>query len=673
MLGSLGTCTMLASCLLAALVLSLVADASHFDRTVSHSRIRGRTQGANVCAVQKVVDTEKKYYSNCKQWYQKQICGKKTIVTYECCPGYVRVDGVDGCSAITPIVNVYETLEPIEATLTQKYSNQSGLRPEIEGPGAHTMFAPSNEAWLELPKEVRDSLTTNVNIELLNALRYHMVDRRLLTSDLKDGTVLTSMYEKQKLYVNHYPNGIITMNCARLIRPNHLATNGVVHVIDRVVVPVSNQIGDVISYDEDMESMRAAVEASGLMPLLNSEGPITLFVPSNEAFKKIPKGTLNRILADPPALKAMVNNHLISSLQCSESILGTTAVETAEGTKLQVTCNGDDITLNGKVNVIRKDIVTTNGVIHLIDDLLLPDTAKDVFDVAEKYGVETFMDVFAEAGLKSSLKVGEEYTILAPKDSAMEDSTISTSSDSTRKMLLNHVIRGRHLSNQLYHGQKLETLGGQQLRVFLYHRAICIETSCVNVRDKSTNTGALFVLDKVIKPATSTVMELLRNDARFSTLLSLVNVAGMAQKFGRQGEMTLFAPTNEAFKSLGPAELSKLKRNRKELAALINGHISQGILVSGGIVPVGSNLVKTAQGTRLDVIVRNGTTYVNNKKMVQADILGVNGVIHAIDGVILPGAQWTNAMVNDRPMTDEQLAIFQRLTGRKHTLRPRRM
>lgn len=177
-----------------------------------------------------------------------------------------------------------------------------------------------------------DSLVSNVNIELLNALRYHMVDRRVLTDELKHGMALTSMYQNSNIQIHHYPNGvgspastalprahpelhlvhvwvgfwgrvlqagspvgsplppapasphsvlwfpflgltgyasrvltahahsfsgqIVTVNCARLLKADHHATNGVVHLIDKVISTVTNNIQQIIEIEDTFETLR---------------------------------------------------------------------------------------------------------------------------------------------------------------------------------------------------------------------------------------------------------------------------------------------------------------------------------------------------------------------------------------------------------------------------------
>ncbi|XP_032812450.2 transforming growth factor-beta-induced protein ig-h3-like [Petromyzon marinus] len=634
----------LGTLLLHLLLLLPNGDASpYFNRLLLHSRIRGRSEGANTCAVQQIDGTSKRYFSSCKSWYQKKICGKPTTVSYECCPGFISIEGEKGCPAIAPLSNVFRTLETVDATATQEYSQRAELRGELDGHATVTYFAPQNEGWTELPTEVLDALVSNVNRELRNALYYHMVNRRLLASDLKHGSTLTSMYEKLGVMVHHYPNGIITVNCARLLKPNNLATNGVVHVIDRVIAPPSTNLRQILESDDNLATLRAAVAEAGLLDDLEKDGAVTFFAPTNEAFEKLPTEVLQRILSDPIALKALLNNHMVDSLQCSEAVLSNSNLETLEGTPLTVGCDGDKLTLNGKAIVTKKDVLARNGVVHLIDDVLVPNSAKSVFELADSAGVTSFIDMFAEAGLKGSLKPGEAYTLLAPKNEAFSDTTIFELSDDIAELLKNHVIKGQVSLYQLYNGQELETLGGKKIRIFIYRKAICIENSCVSTMGKEGRLGILHVINKLIHVPERSFLEILQADRRFSTLVELIRTAGLTEKLRSAGRLTLFAPTNEAFAALPKAELNRLKGNPKELEALLNFHLASEVLVSGGIVGGAKNVLRTLHGGLLEIeSSKDGSVLVNGKKVVESDLMATSGAIHIISGVLTPTSATSN-------------------------------
>ncbi|XP_020825620.1 periostin isoform X2 [Phascolarctos cinereus] len=625
--------------------LELADSTAHYDKILLHSRIRGQKQGPNVCALQQILGTKKKYFSTCRNWYQGAICGKKTTVLYECCPGYMKMEGMEGCPAVLPIDHVYGTLGIVGATTTQGYSDVSKLREEIEGKGSYTFFAPSNEAWDNLDSDIRRGLESNVNVELLNALHSHMVNKRMLTKDLKNGMIVPSMYNNLGLFINHYPNGVVTVNCARIIHGNQIATNGVVHVIDRVLTQIGTSIQDFLEAEDDLSSFRAAAITSDLLEALGRDGHFTLFAPTNEAFEKLPRGVLERIMGDKVASEALLKYHILNTLQCSEAIMGGAVFETLEGNTIEIGCDGESLSVNGVKMVNRKDIVTNNGVIHLIDQVLIPDSAKQVIELAGKQQT-TFTDLMAQLGLASHLKPDGEYTLLAPTNNAFTDDTLSMDQRLLKLILQNHILKVKVGLNELYNGQHLETLGGKQLRVFVYRTAICIENSCMLRGSKQGRNGAIHVFQEIIKPAEKSLHETLKQDKRFSIFLNLLEAADLKDILIQPGEWTLFVPTNDAFKGLTNEEKEILIRDKNALQNIILYHLTPGVFIGKGFEPGVTNILKTTQGSKIFLKGVNNTLLVNEVKSKESDVMTTNGVIHVVDKLLYPA---------DIPVGNDQL------------------
>uniref|UniRef100_A0A8C8E3S5 Periostin n=1 Tax=Oryzias sinensis TaxID=183150 RepID=A0A8C8E3S5_9TELE len=606
------------------------ADSSAYDKILTHSRIRARKEGPNVCALQQVVGTKKKYFSTCRNWYHGAICGKKATVLYECCPGYIKLDGMRGCPAVAPIDHVYGSLGIVKASSTQKYADISKVRPEIEGSGSFTFFAPSNEAWELLDEDVRNALVSNVNIELYNALHYHMANKRLLTKDLKNGMTITSMYNDLDLHINHYSNGVVTVNCARIISGNQIATNGVVHVIDRVISAIGNSMQDVIEVEDDLTTLSDLAQTSGLLEKLGQPGHYTLFAPTNDAFDKLGSDVLERLQSDKEVLKGEIN------FQCSEAIMVGSSYETLEGNNIEIGCDGDSLTVNGVKMVLKKDIVTKNGVIHLIDQVLLPDSAKQVMELLGS-SQSTFGDMISELGISTSMASDAEYTFLAPLNDVFTDEVMSIDQDDLRVILENHVLKNKIMLGQLYNGQLLETIAGKTLRVFIYRTAVCIENSCLIRGTKEGANGALHLMKTLLKPAAKTMFEILKQNGNFKIFLSLMEAAGLTDVLRQEGSFTLFAPSDKAFASLATRDLELLKSNKNALKTILLYHLTNAVFVSGGLEVGVTNLLKSLQGSSLKLIFANSTTQVNSVKVPEADIMATNGVVHFVNQVLYPG------------------------------------
>ncbi|XP_030600434.1 periostin, osteoblast specific factor b isoform X2 [Archocentrus centrarchus] len=611
------------------------ADSSAYDKIVAHSRIRARKEGPNVCALQEVMGTKKKYFSTCRNWYRGSICGKKATVLYECCPGYQKMEGMRGCPAVAPIDHVYGSLALVKAISTQKYADVSKLRSEIEGPGSFTFFAPSNEAWENLDSTVREALVSNVNVELYNALHYHMANKRLMTKDLKNGMKVTSMYNDLNLHINHYSNGIVTVNCARIIYANQVATNGVVHVIDRVISTVGNTIQDTIEVDDDLSTLSDIAQNAGLLDKLGQPGHYTLFAPTNEAFERLGVDVLERIQSDEQALKALLTFHLLDSVQCSEAIMVGSSYETLEGNSIEIGCDGESLTVNGVKMVRKKDIITTNGVIHIIDEVLVPDSAKQVMELLGT-SQSTFSDMVSELGLSADMRSDAEYTLLAPLNTVFTDEVMSMDQSFLRIILENHILKTKLVLEQLYNGQQLETIGGKILRVFLYRSAVCIENSCLIRGSKKGSNGALHLTRTLLKPAEKTMFEILTENGGFKIFLSLMEAAGLTDVLRQEGSFTLFAPNDKAFAGLSERDMTFLKNDINALRTILLYHINNGIFIGGGLEPRVTNLLKSLQGSNLKVIVENDSVKVNSVQVPEADMMATNGVIHFINQLLYP-------------------------------------
>ncbi|KAM6932780.1 periostin, osteoblast specific factor b [Lycodopsis pacificus] len=611
------------------------ADSSSYDKIVFHSRVRARKEGPNVCALQQVMGTKKKYFSNCRNWYRGAICGKKATVLYECCPGYMKMEGMAGCPAVASIDNVYGTLGLVKATSTQKYSDISKLRPDIEGPGSFTFFAPSNDAWELLDETMRSGLVSNINIELYNALHYHMANKRLLTKDLKNGMTVTSMYNDLGLQINHYPNGVVTVNCARIIHGNEVATNGIVHVLDRVVSAVGNTIKDIIEIDDDLTTLSDVALTAGFLEKLGQPGHYTLFAPTNEAFESLGSEVLERLQGDKAVLTALLNFHLLDSVQCSEAIMAGTSYETLEGNTIDIGCDGESLTVNGIKMVRKKDIVTTNGVIHLIDQVLMPDSAKQVMELVGS-SQSTFGDMVSELGLSAAMRPGTEYTLLAPFNAAFNDEVMSMDQSLLKIILERHILKGKIVLGELFNGQLLETIAGKFLRVFIYRTGVCIENSCLVRGSKEGSNGALHLTRTILKPAEKSMFEILTENRGFKIFLSLMEAAGLTDLLKQEGDFTLFAPTDDAFSHLSESDLSLLKSDMNALRTILLYHINNGIFIGDGLETGVTNLLKSLQGSNLRVMPANNSMLVNSVDVLESDIMATNGVIHFISQVLYP-------------------------------------
>ncbi len=125
---------------------------------------------------------------------------------------------------------------------------------------------------------------------------------------------------------------------------------------------------------------------------------------------------------------------------------------------------------------------------------------------------------------------------------------------------------------------------------------------------------------------------------QFNTLVAAVKAAGLVDTLKGDGPFTVFAPTDEAFAKLGKDAIADLLKpeNKSKLTAILTYHVVPGKVLAADVVKLDGKKVKTVEGASVTVKVDGGSVYVDKAKVIKADIITSNGVIHVIDAVILP-------------------------------------
>merc|ERR1719409_980062 len=177
----------------------------------------------------------------------------------------------------------------------------------------------------------------------------------------------------------------------------------------------------------DLSTLVAAVVAGGLADTLSSPGPFTVFAPTNEAFAALPAGVLAKLMK-PESKKELVDiltYHVLSEKVLSTDLKLSQAVKTVEGKLLQVTRHSRHVqvgaSLNSKdlKNVIKADNLASNGVVHIIDGVLVPPATPDIVKLAESVkDLSTLVAAVVAGGLADTLSSPGPFTVFAPTNKA---------------------------------------------------------------------------------------------------------------------------------------------------------------------------------------------------------------------------------------------------------------
>ena len=120
------------------------------------------------------------------------------------------------------------------------------------------------------------------------------------------------------------------------------------------------------------KTLLTAVEAAGLVETLQGKGPFTVFAPTDEAFAALPAGTLEGLLADKEALKKVLLYHVVSGAVTADQVVGLTSAASVEGSPIAIAVKDGSVYLNDSAKVVTPDVMASNGVIHVIDKVILP-------------------------------------------------------------------------------------------------------------------------------------------------------------------------------------------------------------------------------------------------------------------------------------------------------------
>ena len=131
-------------------------------------------------------------------------------------------------------------------------------------------------------------------------------------------------------------------------------------------------IVEIASENEQFSTLATAITEAGLVETLSSDGPFTVFAPTNAAFEKLPEGTLESLLADPDQLTAVLTYHVVPGELTSDQVVELDSAETVQGSEVEISTSNGTVMVDG-AQVIQADIQASNGVIHVIDSVIIPE------------------------------------------------------------------------------------------------------------------------------------------------------------------------------------------------------------------------------------------------------------------------------------------------------------
>lgn len=461
------------------------------------------------------------------------------------------------------------------------------------------------------------------------------------------------------------------------------------------VAPTSNIVELAIASDS-LTQLEAAVIKADLVETLSGDGPFTVFAPTDEAFVALlgvlgdEYNSLDDFDTDEEI--ALLTNILLyhvvpAAVNAADLTAGDVGTALAENS-LAVIESGSTFVIgdasSADANITTTDIAATNGVVHLIDKVLLPQealdflaTIQDVVDVASTNpDFSVLVDAVVKAELVDVLKGDGPFTVFAPTNDAftallgalgsnyasLDDFDTEAEIDLLRSILLYHVIPAQVNAADLMAGPAGTALMDNSIEViasedtFVLGDASDIDAA-ITATDLAANNGVVHVIDKVLLPQAAIdfvgslqdIVGIASSDDNFSTLVDAVVKAELVETLQGEGPFTVFAPTNAAFDALLEVlgdDYNSLDDfdTEGEIELLRNILLYHVVAAQVKSTDLAAGDVETAFAENSISVIMSGETFVigdaseDDANLGPIDLEATNGVVHVIDKVLLPQA-----------------------------------
>ncbi len=437
-------------------------------------------------------------------------------------------DDDDGGTPVQPqtIVEI-AAADPNFSILVDALETNPDLLNALNGNGTYTVFAPTNDAFVALLGVIGQTSLNDIPTDVITRiLQYHVVSGAAVASgDLTDGQMVATELNGEEVTVS-IAGGTVSINNATVVAADVEASNGIIHVIDAVLVPeleasIVNTIVEPAYFNNDFSILTEAVVTADLLEtLIDPAGTYTLFAPTNSAFEAAGITSLSGLTAED--LAPILTYHVLGTEIAAGDLPGTegglAATVESLGGNFYLTNNAGGVFINGNTEVVATDLTYDNGIVHVIDRTLLP-PAIDIVQIAIDNGFNELAAALTEAGLVGALQEPNgPFTVFAPTDDAftalytalniegpadvdplLGDGTLSA-------ILTYHVVGARAFSSDLFDGLAPETLQGGTVEVNIDGGVTLIDKDpdvadpAVTGTDVLGTNGVVHIIDGILLP-----------------------------------------------------------------------------------------------------------------------------------------------------------------------------
>ena len=416
-------------------------------------------------------------------------------------PFSVTADATDDIPTNAASTGIHDSLV---AALTQ-----ADLVTTLQGDGPFTVFAPTDQAFIDAGIDLTTFDTDEENATLVDILTYHVVSGKVMSTDLTDGMEASALNQDTLTFSVSATE--VKVNDAIVTTADVESSNGVIHVIDKVLMPPADLV-DIPATAQSTgvhTALVAALAQANLVATLQGTGPFTVFAPTDQAFTDagIDLTTFDTD-EENATLVDILTYHVVSGTVVSSDLTDGMEAAALNQDTLTFFVSATEVKVNDAV-VTTADVATSNGVIHVIDKVLMPPA--DLVDIpatAQTTGVHTaLVAALAQANLVATLQGTGPFTVFAPTDQAFADAGIDLTTFDTDEenatlvdILTYHVVSGTVLSSDLTDGMEAAALNQDTLTFSVSATEVKVNDAVVTTADVATSNGVIHVIDKVLMP-----------------------------------------------------------------------------------------------------------------------------------------------------------------------------
>jgi uncharacterized surface protein with fasciclin (FAS1) repeats len=258
-------------------------------------------------------------------------------------------------------------------------------------------------------------------------------------------------------------------------------------------------------------TLASLLTKAGLVETLSTGGPFTVFAPTDAAFAKVPKATLDALAENPALLKSVLLYHVVPGRVAAADVVKLESAKTIEGRSVAIKVVDGAVYVD-KAKVVTPDVTASNGVIHVIDSVLIPKAApaapaKNIVQTAVAAGqFKTLASLLKKAGLAGTLQGKGPFTVFAPTDAAFAKvpkatlAALGKDKAKLRAVLLYHVVKGKVTAAQAMKLRSAKTVNGKSLAIRTSGGKVLVGGATVTKADVSASNGVIHVINKVLIP-----------------------------------------------------------------------------------------------------------------------------------------------------------------------------